>query len=54
MKIQLIEGKNINPTCNLHGLSLNDYYNLESGKKIEVKKIPDSLKGLVAKAKGAK
>jgi len=48
MKIKLKKGAVLEPTNNKHGLSLEDFYNLESGKQIEIKQIPDSLKGLVS------
>jgi len=51
MKIKLKKGAVLAPTNNKHGLNLDDYYLLESGKTIKVKKIPDSLRGLVEKTK---
>ena len=47
MKIKLKAGASVSPENNLHGLTLEDYYALESGKAVEVDAIPDSLKGKV-------
>jgi hypothetical protein len=54
MKIRLKKGAILAPTNNKHGLTLDNYYLLESGQIIEVKKIPESLKDLVEKVKKEK
>ena len=44
MKIKLKKGATISPTCNKYGLTLEQYYNLEAGKEIEVDTVSDDLK----------
>jgi hypothetical protein len=45
MKIKLKKGEHLEPTNNLHGLSLDEFYKLNAGKEIEVTEVPKTLKG---------
>jgi|TARA_Y100000034_G_scaffold9885_2_gene10474 hypothetical protein len=54
MKIKKKQACKIEPTNNKHGLDLNDFYNLQSGKTIEINLLPDSLRGKVEIIKDSK
>jgi len=52
MKLKLKKGKILSSSKNKYGLDLGDYYNLQAGKQIEIKVVPEELKGMVDEIKG--